>query len=72
MTKEMGQALLDWVWGNTDEYKKLVALVPFLYPHVQSFAKSLGFEHEGTLTKSYLKNGDLHDQWILGFSKVES
>ena len=61
---EFFQKALDWAFAMGA--KKVVAQIPFLYPNVKGFALKHGFEIEGINRKSYLKNGQIHDQWYLG------
>lgn len=46
--------------------KKIVAQIPYLYPNVKDFALRHGFHIEGVNRKSYLKHGQLYDQWYVG------
>ena len=69
--KETGQKALDWIVENLPEIHKVVAFIPALYPNVRDFTASFGFKIEGVLTQSHLKNGVLHDQWILGITRPE-
>lgn len=61
---EFSQKALDWAFGMG--VKKIVAQIPFLYPNVKDFGLKHGFEIEGINRQSYLKNGQIHDQWYLG------
>ena len=65
---ESGFAVLQWMMDNTDAMK-IIAQVPMIYPNVKAFCQRFGFRVEGILTKSYLKGGELVDQWILGVSR---
>lgn len=65
-----GKAVLQWIVENTD-VAKIIAWVPEIYPNVRDFTVSQGFQIEGTNRKSYLKNGELHDQWLLGITRDE-
>lgn len=62
--KEFAQKAIQWAWDMG--VQKLVAQIPFLYPNVRDFGLNVGFEVEGINRKSYLKNGQLHDQWYMG------
>lgn len=61
---EFSEKALDWAFSLG--VKKLVAQIPFLYPNVKDFGLKHGFEVEGINKQSYLKNGQIHDQWYLG------
>ena len=70
------QAVLDvrraakWFFENEDnKCQKVYTLVPKLNKRARIFAKKVGMVEQGTLTKSFLKNGELHDQLILGLEK---
>lgn len=52
-------------------YSKIVCFVPDIYRNVKLFAMSCGMKEEGLLTKSYLKNGTITDQWCLGITRSE-
>lgn len=62
---EFGESLRVWIEKNTI-IKRVSAEIPHLYPNVKDFALKMGFEIEGINRKSYLKHGELHDQWYLG------
>ena len=61
---EIGQALIDYIKGNT-EFRSMVVYIPTIYPNVSGFAKRLGFVNVGTAADGFLKNGELHDLEIL-------
>lgn len=67
---ESGRTILKWVLDNTGYYK-VVAQVPEIYPNVKKFCLANGFRLEGVNRKSYWKNGELVDQWLLGITKEE-
>lgn len=54
-----------WIFENTP-CKKLITFVPADNPQALSLAINSGMEKEGILKKSFLKNGVLLDQHILG------
>lgn len=67
---ECGEKVLDWFRDNGPEkYKKLIALIPNIYPHVYHFTLNRGFKDEGLLTNAYRKKGKLHDIHILGLER---
>ena len=65
-----GIAALQWVTDNTN-YQKVVAVIPTIYENVKRFTCSFGFQEEGINRKSYLKNGEIVDQWLLGITRDE-
>lgn len=68
---DTGVPVLKWIYENAPMYKKLVCWIPDIYPNVRAFAEHFGFKHEGTNRKSYMKNGELRDQWLLGITRDE-
>lgn len=63
---EIGQKVLSEIINLADWAKKYTAQIPFCYPNVKKFAQRMGFKEEGINAKSYLKKGELFDQWYLG------
>jgi len=59
---------LAWGWQNTT-YMKVIAIIPEFNKHTISLATRSGFEREGVLRKSFLKNWKLHDQVVFGLCK---
>ena len=59
---------LDWGFRYT-HYLKVMALIPVFNKNAMSLATRSGFEREGILKKSFLKNWKLHDQIIFGLCK---
>ena len=53
------------------DFEKLVSETPVIYRHIKLFALQQGLRVEGLLTKSFEKDGELHDQWIMGISRQE-
>jgi len=70
-SKATGRAALRWVYANLPEIHKVIAVIPTIYPNVRDFTLSFGFALEGVNRQSYLKNGAIHDQWILGITRPE-
>lgn len=68
LSKQTGWQALEWVLENTEAHK-IIALIPSAYPNVRDFTLSFGFELEGTVKESYKKNGEIHDQWLLGITR---
>lgn len=61
---------LELMWKFTGAIK-FMALIPDIYPNVARFAESCGFEREGCLKKSIMKDGRACDQWVYGLCKPE-
>ena len=55
-----------------EPYHKLNTLIPIIYPQVLAYTKCCGFTAEGVNRKSYLKNGHIIDQHILGITRDEA
>lgn len=68
---EAGRKHLEWVYNHAPKYKKLVATIPMIYRHVKLYANMLGYRDEGINRASFLKNGQIHDQWNLGITRDE-
>lgn len=67
-----GKAILQWVLDECpDNYQKIIAQVPKLYHNVKVFCEINGFKVEGVNRLSHVKNGTLHDQWLLGITREE-
>lgn len=62
------RAAFRWLLENT-EYQKVIAWVPCIHRHIRRFAVEMGMAVEGNSAQSYLKNGALHDQWLLGITR---
>lgn len=54
---------------NKTYIEKLITLVPLFNKKAIRFAVFNGWELEGKLTKSFLRNGFLYDQFVYGFTK---
>jgi len=59
---------IEWVFGNT-ECQRLITNIPSNNPLAARLAASVGMMKFGTNPKSFLKNGILLDQHMLGISK---
>lgn len=70
MNKAIGEAAIQWVWDNTD-FRKIITTVPVIYKHVLAYTQRIGMKREGIMRDSYLKNGQLHDQYYMGISRKE-
>ena len=69
-SKESGRVIFRWALDNM-QFEKMQVVIPDLYPNVYHFTLKQGFKDEGLMRKSYLKKGQLHDQYILGITRSE-
>jgi hypothetical protein len=70
LAKQAAKEIVDWVWRNIPECKRLVGQVPAF----NRLALKYGFEsfkmtQYGKNPKSFLKRGKLHDVILLGISR---
>ena len=70
-SRATGEAALAWVLENVPQCQKVIASVPAIYPNVRDFTLQFGFRVEGTIRHSYLKDGKVHDLWLLGITRDE-
>lgn len=56
---------MQWMFDNTS-CKKLMMLCPLFYKPIFYFAQKCGYKEEGKLFRSFLKNGVLYDQIVMG------
>lgn len=68
MGVEAGREVAKWFFENST-CEKIITYVPFYNKPAKIFARAVGMQNEGVCTKSVLKNGVLHDQWVLGLEK---
>ena len=59
-----------WMFENTG-CLKIVAYVATCFPNVCGFTKKCGFDEEGKMKKSVLRDGTLYDQIIYGLTKED-
>lgn len=65
---QAGRLLLDYLFSN---YQKAISYTPSTNKKALFYALRLGFKKEGVLTQSFLKNGELLDQTLVGLTKGE-
>lgn len=65
---QAGEILLDYLFSN---YQKAISYTPSTNKKALFYALRLGFKKEGVLTQSFLKNGELLDQTLVGLTKGE-
>lgn len=63
----LGRECIGWVKQNT-RYRKLVAKIPAFNKKAVAFAIGLGFKVEGRISSSFVKDGIIYDEVILGLS----
>jgi len=70
--KEIGLMSIKWLLDNVDQkYQKLNTQVPTIYPNVYHYTLKIGLKDEGLNRLSYRKNGELHDQHMVGATRDE-
>jgi hypothetical protein len=62
--------VLEYIFYKTP-CRKMIAFIPAKYQNVMRYVTRIGMSIEGILTKSYLKNEILYDQYVFGFTKKE-
>ncbi len=71
--KEAGNLIVKWFVDECPEqYFKLNAEIPILYPEVYYFTKKFGFYDEGINRCSICKDGKFIDQWRLGLTRDQA
>ena len=65
---QAGLLLLDYLFSK---YQKAISYTPSTNKKALFYALRLGFKKEGVLTQSFLKNGELLDQTLVGLTKGE-
>lgn len=63
-----GQLLLEYLFSK---YQKAISYTPSNNRKALIYAIGLGFKKEGILTQSFLKNGELLNQTLVGLTKGE-
>ena len=67
-TVRSGREAIQWMFANTD-CRKLIASVPVDNELTYRYSKMVGFREEGLRRKSFLRDGVLHDQYMMGIEK---
>lgn len=71
--KEAGRLILEWFVNHSpNQYQKLNAEIPVIYPSVYHYTKGMGLQDEGLNRLSIMKNGELVDQYRLGTTRTET
>ena len=66
--RKAAEEMLKWVWEETD-WQRIVTNVPDNNRLALSYALKVGMTEYGLNPKSWLKNGELLDQHLLGISR---
>ena len=69
-TKKFMTMVYEWIISETG-FQKLSASAPSIYPNAANFCKRMGMIEEGINRLSWLKNGEIHDQILLGITREE-
>ena len=64
-----GKKALDWIFEQN--VHKVTAMIPQTNQQVYKYCLKLGFQQEGVNRMSFLKDGKLQDQWLIGLTKEE-
>jgi len=67
--REMIKSVLKWLLKT--EIHKFNISIPVIYQSTYNTAKKLRFIDEGINRESFLKNGEYHDQYLLGLTRSE-
>ena len=62
------KAIVEFVFNETGAHK-LIATIPESAPQVLDYAKHTGFIEEGRRTSSYMKDGKIYDEILLGITR---
>jgi RimJ/RimL family protein N-acetyltransferase len=68
MSHEIGSKCNQWMFDNTP-CQKVIGFVPVTKPNMYKIALKAGFEDEGLCKNSYLSDGRLIDQHIVGIGR---
>ena len=63
--------MLKWAAKHIPKLYKIMGYVPSIYPNIQKHLEAVGFKKEGTLTDSYLRDGNICDRISYGINKDE-
>jgi len=68
--KSIVKCLLIWIYSNK-RINKVISFIGTNHTTTYNLALKTGFNDEGLIKKSYLKNGELHDQHIVGLTREQ-
>ena len=69
--KKLGRLALDWLFKHNSRVHKIIGIIPDISKETLRFSARIGMKREGVLKKSYLKNGKLHDQYIVSLNRED-
>lgn len=70
---DCGKAFVEWFVNRAPEnFHKVIAQVPVIYPEVAKFTQKFGFLDEGLNRKSIMKQGELIDQHYYGLTRSDA
>lgn len=64
------KCFLKWIYEN-GKINKVIALIGVNHKTTYRMALKSGFKKEGLITKSYIKDGAVHDQYLMGLTRDE-
>lgn len=70
-SKKSCHAVMKWLVKHVRACQKVDCSVPSVYPNVKQFLAACGFTEEGVSRKSFMLDGQLHDQWLMGITREE-
>ena len=68
--KGIVKSILSWIYDNK-KINKVIALIGVNHKTTYKAALKIGFKKEGLIKESYLKDGKLHDQHLIGLTRRE-
>lgn len=68
--KSIVLSILKWIYSN-EKINKVIGLIGVNHELTYRLALKIGFKNEGLIKKSYLKNGELLDQHLIGLTRIE-
>ena len=69
-SREAAKLASQWIWDNT-QCQRIVTNVPKNNRIARKFAEAAGMEQFGLNPRSFMKNGELQDQILLGISRPQ-
>lgn len=67
-----GVCTIEYFIKKLPEYHKLSVVIPVQHKDTYHFTKKFGFKDEGVNRKSFMRDGVLHDQYMLGITRKEA
>ena len=69
--REAARGAAEWIWEHCPAVQRIITNVPRFNRLALKFALDVGMDRYGTNPKSFLKDGILQDQTLLGLSRPE-